>query len=102
MRTKGSVNKNVYSLEFTLFNNSNKDEIIKKVKYRSIPQCINDNKELNLNRHHIYRLSHNLYKKDKFSNINVVMINNQITKEEKLNKLRKRLEKIQKKMELIQ
>ena len=96
MRTKGSLNKNVYSLEFTLFNNSNKDEIIKKVKYRSIAQCVNDNKELHLDRHHIYRLANNLYKKDKYNNINIRMINNQLSKEEKLEKLNKKLQTIQK------
>ena len=102
VRTKGSLNKNVFSLEFILYNNVNKDTIIKSRKYRSIAQCVDDNQELHLGRHHIYRLANNLYKKDKYNNISVKMINNQLSKEEKLEKLNKKLKTIQKKMELIQ
>ena len=97
-RTIGSKNKNVYSLEFTVYNNENKDIIIKRVKYRSIQECVEDNEELKLNRHNIYRIAKNVYKKNNYNNLGVVMINNQPTKEEKLRTLEKKMEKIQAKI----
>tara|TARA_R110000772_G_scaffold185695_1_gene296853 strand:+ start:287 stop:598 length:312 start_codon:yes stop_codon:yes gene_type:complete len=98
VRTIGSKNKNVYSLEFTVYNNENKDIIIKRVKYRSIQECVEDNEELKLNRHNIYRIAKNVYKKNNYNNLGVVMINNQPTKEEKLRTLEKKMEKIQAKI----
>ena len=95
MRTIGAKNINVFSLEFILYDTEDKNQIIKNKKYHSIQDCIDDNFNLDLTRHNVYRISKGLYKTKKFSCCEINMIDNkkpvkQLKKENK-NKIKKLL-----------
>ena len=96
-RPKGSLNKNVYAVEFTIYDDKDRQNIIKKQKYVNVDACINDNPELGFNRHQLYRISRNRYKNlDKWGMYEMKMINNlQNNKKLVVEKLKERLKKLE-------
>ncbi len=96
-RPKGSLNKNVYAVEFTIYDDKDRQNIIKKQKYVNVDACINDNPVLGFNRHQLYRISRNRYKNlDKWGMYEMKMINNlQNNKKLVVEKLKERLKKLE-------
>lgn len=96
-RPKGSLNKNVFTVEFTIYDDKDRLNIIKKEKYVNVDACINDNQELGFNRHQLYRISRNRYKNlDKWGMYEMKMINNlQNNKKLIVEKLKERLKKLE-------
>ena len=96
-RPKGSLNKNVFTVEFTIYNDKDRGNIIKQKKYVNVDSCINDNQELGFNRHQLYRISRHRYKNlDKWGMYEVKMINNlQNNKIIKIEKLKEKLKKLE-------
>jgi len=104
-RTIGAVNKNVFSFEFVVYDSHKKENEVSRKKYRSARDCIIDNENFNLNRHKLYRIQKNLYKSptalDKFGKYEVHMINNQLTKKEKIQQYQSKINKLMEKVDKL-
>ena len=104
-RTVGAVNKNVFSFEFVVYDSPEKNNEVSRKKYRSAHDCILDNDNLNLNRHKLYRIQKNLYKSptalEKWGKYEVLIINNQLSKKEKIQQCQSKINKLMEKIDKL-
>ena len=104
-RTLGAVNKKVFSFEFVVYDTPEKKNEVSRKKYRSAHECVIDNENLNLNRHKLYRIQKNLYKSpnalEKWGKYEVHMINNQLTKKEKIQHYQSKINKLMEKVDKL-
>ena len=104
-RTFGAVNKNVFSFEFVTYDSHKKENEVSRKKYRSAHECIIDHPDLNLNRHKLYRIQKNLYKSEtaleKWGIYKVNIINNQLSKREKIQQCQSKINKLMEKIDKL-